>query len=66
MCIRDSWKFYQGYGLIDDALYNLKDDPMETSNVLTGHPERVENLQRKLNQWLTKVAAKMPTAKARK
>jgi len=54
------WKYYQGYGLIKDALYNVKDDPMEKSNVINANQELVEKLSEKLNDWLTRVSAKMP------
>ena len=58
--LEGDWKFYHGYGLIEDALYNLKGDPMEQNNVLVGNPELAENLRSKLNDWLTSVSAKMP------
>ena len=58
--LEGDWKFYRGYGLIDDALYNLKDDPMEKQNVLVSHRELAEKLRLKLDGWLTKVSAKMP------
>lgn len=58
--LKGDWKFYQGYGLIEDKLFNLNDDPMEKTNVLTNHPELAERLRGKLNQWLNDVSAKMP------
>ena len=54
------WKFYQGYGVTEDALFNLKDDPMEKHNQISKHPELIEELQGKLNQWLSSVDAEMP------
>ncbi|MGJ8644750.1 MAG: sulfatase [Luteolibacter sp.] len=54
------WKLYQGYGLIEDALYNLKEDPMEKSNVLAANPELAERLRGSLNKWLKRVDAKFP------
>ena len=54
-------KFYQGYGLIKDALFNLKDDPMETNNVLMNSPELADRLRGKLANWLKSVDAKMPS-----
>ena len=54
------WKLYQGYGLIDDALYNLKDDPMEKQNVLVSNREMADKLRFKLDVWLRSVSAKMP------
>ena len=54
------WKYYQGYGLIKDALFNLKDDPMEKKNILAEHPDRAKDLKVKLDTWLQKTSAKMP------
>ncbi len=64
--LEGDWKFYCGYGLIEDALYNLKDDPMEKHNVLASNPELAQNLRSKLNGWLTKVSAKMPKENVQK
>ncbi|NNE93006.1 MAG: sulfatase [Verrucomicrobiales bacterium] len=58
--LRGDWKFYKGYGLIQDALFNLQDDPMEKNNVLADHPEIADQLRVKLDAWLKKVFAKMP------
>jgi len=58
--LEGDWKFYQSLGLKKDALFNLKDDPMETKNIIADHPERVTALRKKLNQWLEDVSAKMP------
>ena len=58
--LEGDWKFYQGYGTIEDALFNLADDPMEKSNVLSSHLELADRLRRKLNDWLKEVSAKMP------
>lgn len=33
------WKFYQGHGVIEDSLFNLKDDSMEQHNVLAKNTE---------------------------
>ena len=54
------WKYYLSHGVNSDALFNLKDDPMEATNVLAENPERSEEMREQLNQWLTKVNAKMP------
>ena len=59
--LQDDWKFYAGYGVIEDALFNLKDDPMERRNVLSSNPQRVAELRAKLGQWLNDVEAKMPS-----
>jgi hypothetical protein len=58
------WKYYHGYGLIEDALYNLKDDPLEKSNVIETNQELANKLHEKLNGWLKRVSAKMPKATA--
>ena len=60
------WKYYQGYGLIEDALYNLEDDPMEERNVIVSNQELAMKLKAKLNDWLTSVSAKMPKTKIAK
>jgi len=58
--LEGDWKLYQGYGLINDKLFNLADDPMEKKNVIAENPEVAERLRGKLNTWLEKVSAKMP------
>jgi len=58
--LQGEWKFYEGHGTIQDALFNLKDDPMETTNLMVQNPELAERLRGKLNRWLEKVSAKMP------
>lgn len=55
-----NWKLYQGLGVKPDALFNLKQDPMETTNVLASNPELAERLRVPLNQWLARVDAEMP------
>lgn len=54
------WKFYQGLGVVPDALFNLEDDSMEQYNALSKNPDIAERLRGQLNQWLIKVKAKMP------
>lgn len=54
------WKLYDGLGTIPDALFNLKDDPMEKHNLLSGNPELAERLRVKLRKWMAQVDAKMP------
>ena len=58
--LQGDWKFYAGYSTIQDALFNLKDDPMETTNRIKQNPELTEQLRAKLNGWLSEVDAKMP------
>ena len=60
--IEGDWKYYQGQGVFEDRVYNLKNDPMETTNVLADNPELASQLRVKLTQWLEKVSAKMPRA----
>ena len=58
--VSGDWKFYQGYGLIEEKLWNLKEDPMETDNVLAKNPKVAERLRGKLEGWLKESSAKMP------
>ncbi|MFC5050424.1 sulfatase [Rubritalea spongiae] len=58
--LMDDWKLYKGHGTIPDALFNLKQDPMEKKNVLTENPELAQRMRAKLYAWLKKVDAKMP------
>ena len=59
------WKLYQGLGVVPDALFNLNDDPLEKRNVLAKNRRVEKRLRGKLNEWLTKVDAKMPPAAAK-
>jgi arylsulfatase A len=36
---------------IAKSLYNLKDDPSETRNIIADHPERAAEMARKLDEW---------------
>ena len=54
------WKYYNGYGVQPDALFNLKDDPMEQKNLIKNNSERAAEMLEKHTAWLTKVGAKMP------
>jgi arylsulfatase A-like enzyme len=58
--LMDGWKFYQGYSVMEDRLYNINEDPMETDNLLESNPERADRLRKKLKKWLDAVDAKMP------
>jgi arylsulfatase A-like enzyme len=60
--LQNDWKFYQGLGLFEDSLFNLKDDPMERSNVIDAHPEIASEMRVKLEKWREKVSARMPRA----
>ncbi|MCP5535497.1 MAG: sulfatase [Akkermansiaceae bacterium] len=54
------WKLYQGHGVTPTALFNLKDDPMEKTNLISQKPELADRLGKQLGQWLKKTNAKMP------
>lgn len=61
--VRDGdWKliewFEEGRGL---ALFNLKTDPGEQTNIAKTNPAKVAELQTKLNEWRRTVAARLPT-----
>jgi arylsulfatase A len=55
---RNEWKYVQpvqprwgpGRPPVERALYNLKEDPSETKNVIADHPEIVESMEQKLDQ----------------
>ncbi len=58
--IEGEWKLYKGYGETKTALFNLKKDPQEKSNIIEENKSIADRLDKKLNAWLTKVDAKMP------
>ncbi|MFY0653461.1 MAG: sulfatase-like hydrolase/transferase [Cyclobacteriaceae bacterium] len=67
MVLSDGWKLICGYvdnANMMDALYNLKDDPYETINLLGNNPDRkkydkkVEELKAQLIEWLEKTGSK--------
>ena len=58
--LQGDWKLYVGYGVIDNALFNLKDDPMEKDNVLKNNPDLADRLRGKLVKWLSAVDANLP------
>lgn len=58
--LEGDWKLYDGYSVMPDALFNLKDDPMEKNNLLSGNPELADRLRKKLHLWLDQVDGKMP------
>jgi len=59
--ISGHWKLHHFYE--DDALelYNLSDDLSETNNIADKHPEKVKELYRKLEQWIIKTKAPIPS-----
>ena len=54
------WKLYQGYGIVDDALFNLKEDPMESQNMIHEQSDVTNRLRGKLMNWLKSVEATRP------
>ena len=49
-----------------DALYNLKDDLAESKNLARANPEKLQELQKRLNDWeaeMAETAAVFPTKK---
>lgn len=52
------WKLIEFFDNGEKELYNLKEDLSETANLVTKHPEKVKELQEKLEQWRKEVNAK--------
>ncbi len=52
------WKLIEFFDNSEKELYNLKEDLSETANLVTKHPEKVKELQEKLEQWRKEVNAK--------
>ena len=63
--LEGDWKYYRGYGLIPNKLFNIKDDPMEKKSVLKANQPLAKRLDAKLGTWLTNVSAKMPKPASR-
>ncbi len=61
--VRDGdWKLIHYYEGDRRELFNLANDPGETSNLATALPARTQALQAKLNTWRQETNAKAPTA----
>ena len=60
------WKFYEGYSVIEDALFNLKDDPSEKTDLAAKNPEKAGHLRKRLMAILSELDAEMPTRKKTK
>ncbi len=58
--LSSDWKLYLGHGVRGDALFNLKEDPMETTNLVMQQPELADRLRGRLQKWLSAVDASMP------
>lgn len=60
--IKGDWKLMEFYptphGVEHEVfLYNIKDDVSETKNLASAHPEKVEELQKAMNEWRMDVKA---------
>ena len=58
----DGWKLIRFYTLhgVKCELYNLKSDPQERTDLALQKPEKVQELSRKLDDWLQKTGARLP------
>jgi len=56
-----SWRLIHFYEDDHDELYDLAADPGETTDLATKQPDKAAELRRKLDTWLTAVAAQLPT-----
>jgi arylsulfatase A len=54
------WKLLQFFETNTFELYNLRDDPGETTNLIHDEGERAEDLKITLTEWQKKVCARMP------
>ena len=57
------WKLIEYFENGEIELFNLADDPGETSNRAMEEPLRTESMRSRLNSWQKQVGAQMPTAK---
>ena len=57
----DDWKLIEFFEEGNLELYNLQEDPNETSNLAASHPEKAEELLKQLKAWRKSVDAQMPT-----
>lgn len=55
------WKLIEFFEDGDLELYNLRDDPSETTNLADKHPKRADRLRTKLMGWRQRTGARMPT-----
>ncbi len=54
------WKLIKRYEGKEFELYNLKDDLSEITDLSSGFPEKVDELDTKLNLLLLETGAKLP------
>ncbi|MFT4642027.1 MAG: arylsulfatase A-like enzyme [Verrucomicrobiales bacterium] len=59
------WKLHHYFE--DDALelYHLRDDVSETKNLVDAHPDKTQDLLKRLQAWRTSINAPIPLAKAK-
>lgn len=57
------WKLILNYETNKVELYNLKEDIGETNDLAETNPEKTQELESKLNEWLNEVDASMPLTK---
>jgi arylsulfatase A len=55
------WKLIEFFEDGSLELYNLKDDPRETTNLAAKQPERAQQLLKELKAWRKSVGAQMPS-----
>lgn len=58
---QDQWKLLQYFEDNRIELYNLAEDPGETINLASRHPEKTESLLEALKAWRKKMGAGMPS-----
>ncbi|NQT39970.1 MAG: sulfatase [Planctomycetes bacterium] len=58
---RGDWKMVEFHESDTAALYNLKDDPGETSNLADANPELAARLRAELDAWQDRTHAPIPT-----
>jgi arylsulfatase A-like enzyme len=62
--IRDGdWKLIKRYEGVEFELYNLKNDLSEKTDLTKNNPEKVTELNNKLNEWLILSNSKLPIVK---
>ncbi len=57
---KGEWKLIQWFEGDRIELFNLKSDPGEKTNLASGEPSRVREMQRELGAWRKEVGARMP------
>ncbi len=58
--ISGDWKLIQKAGTQETALFDLRKDPHETTNLSGRHPERVQELLQRLETWLASFPSTFP------